>query len=176
MGDQGGGGLGTDLQGIASRWAGVPPADKFPGASVASTSDAITTDGWGGAMPVSNNIEDVRHGMTIGQYLDTMDLVEWVRQQLYSDTPTAEQQRYLNAHFPTDIPTTPLDDPNRPQFVTQGSPESGYWQQNASGTWTHNPPNTSSSDPTPGPVGFLAGPPRELTSGRSATENQPPVE
>ena len=66
---------------------------------------------------------------------------------LYQRQPlTAEQDQWLRMNMPQQLPTSLPPDPSRPAFVNQGSQALGNWQQNANGTWTHNP-GTGAADP-----------------------------
>jgi hypothetical protein len=130
-------------------------------------------------LPVSNNIQDMTYGpqLPVAPWSMGPQMPRWAPptplQQLSTGPRpplSAAQNRWLQQNMPEQLPTTPLPDPSAPQFVTQGSSTLGHWQQNANGSWTHNPgqaeqagysmPPPAPLPPAPGRPGpaFIPGP------------------
>ena len=119
------------LQHLLAAWEPPPPT-------------AQSLDRWQN-LPTSTNIQDQRPGTPIGDALakanlplgPTWEEVYWPlrTQQLRDQSPTPEQQRYLGAHLPANLPTTQTRDPAWPTYVSQGSDETGHWRRHPDGQW-----------------------------------------
>ena len=92
------------------------------------------------AMPNSANIDD-RRGL-----MPEDDPVSYGGEPS-GDYVSPEGRAWARQNLPQRLPTTLPPDPSRPGFVTQGSPQTGYWQENWNNTWTHNPPQPQPQNP-----------------------------
>lgn len=97
-------------------------------------------------VPTSENIQDELPGSPVGDALAKANLplgpkteeVYWplrIQQLRQQPPPTPEQQRWLAAYLPGRLPTTPMRDPAWPNYVQQGSDETGHWRQHPDGQW-----------------------------------------